>query len=65
MLYLGPNQPIIVNRRQRLFRRAYVGLIDEVPKSWVLGLAPASADGMSHEIRLRVTRPGACAIARN
>ncbi len=53
-----------VQRRAGL-ERAFLGLTNEARNSYVLGFAPASADGRFHEIHVRVTRPGARWIARN
>lgn len=44
---------------------AYFRLTDESRNSYVLGFAPASADGKFHEIQVHVVRPGLRWIARN
>jgi VWFA-related protein len=53
-----------VQRRPSL-EAAYARLADESRNAYVLGFAPASADGELHEIRVRVDRHGARLIARN
>ncbi len=52
-------------RRKAGLDAAYFRLTDESRNSYVLGFAPASADGKFHEIQVRVVRPGVRWIARN
>jgi len=52
-------------QRHKNLERAFLGLTNEARNSYVLGFAPASADGRFHEIHVRVKRSGVSLIARN
>lgn len=52
-------------RRRAGLARAFFDLANEARNSYVVGFAPASADGRFHEIRVRVRRSGVRWMARN
>jgi hypothetical protein len=52
-------------QRSAALERVFFGLTGEARNSYVLGFAPASADGSFHEIQVRVARSGVRSMARS